>query len=311
MRDAVTITQTLAYIGMPTNWHAWSPTRNRHGWGRAWTETSTVSYVISTTNAGTVTNTVWDAFGVETTISGTNGQRVTVSPVASPILPGFNSHDYGYRDIPRAFNAVSWPWLPVDSGVGGDLYRGDGDSTNSYAEAVDFAEVDYAGWLSGWVYCERYGFGVADFGGSGIPAYSAKIIGTDAISFNWNEGSLESEHGNAMAVSTGRVYVIGAANPPLELAPGTTRVLFDAQGSSFTGTNTLHLIFVGESAVTNSAAADMSIFNNGDMPPNQPSEPSGGDDEVRGWMMNDTTVTAFLIPTNYYSFIDPYADVAD
>jgi len=306
VRESVAITQTLAYIGLPTNWLAWSPVRNRHGWGRAIDSTSAVSYIISTTNAGPVTNAVWDAFGVATNIVGTNGQVVTVSPVASPIVPGFDSHDYGYKHIPRAFNAVSWPHLSVSGGLDGWGVTASDTATNSYAATVASAESQYATNLSasaGLIEFTRFA-ATDEFG---LTGWRATIRGTDQVYFDWGANALALSHGTGLASSTGRVYAIGAALLPYDSA---TRVEFDAQGSAITGTNTLHMIYAGESAPTaTNIVADLSIFNGGAIPPNQPAEPASGESEVRGWVMYHSTAAAFLIPTNYYTFIEPYADV--
>jgi len=282
-------TSALAYAGAPTNWLAWSPTRNPHGWGRAIDSTSAVSYTISTTNAGMVTNAVVDVFGVATNIMGTNGQTIVVPPVASPILAGFNSHDYGWRMVPQILNAISWREYSGNLTVGiSNQYGIAGLPAASYAVAVSDAETAYAA-SSPSVFSFPFRRGFTHAGGAD---WQAEITGL--VYFEWDgQGTVGYPAG-------GDFYAVArAANTT---ASGGE---YNAQGSVFAVEGNA---YAAEIAVPitpgDNIESDLTAFGGGVIPPNQPPEPIAGSNTSYGYSMTFGDFAGFVIPTNYYLYIE-------
>jgi len=139
-----TVTGLCAYVSAPTNYFEWTPWRQLNGAGTNLPRVVDCSWTITTTNTSVITQAVIDVWGGSRTISGTNGQVVTLPATNVNILSGFGVLDYTWKWYDEIINELVWT-LHTASPTNVDYYGPTDDarcfrncSTALYTEAAEW-----------------------------------------------------------------------------------------------------------------------------------------------------------------------------
>lgn len=134
---------------VPTNYLRYTPVRGldgRSGLPRVLTN----YFTIRTDASGIVTQNFTDYLGNTNQAIGTNGQEISIQVTNSNVQAGYTTADYGWKHMDKvvsklryqAFEQANGGFLYIaKTNEGADAYFAEGQSTNSYAEAVANAEA--------------------------------------------------------------------------------------------------------------------------------------------------------------------------
>lgn len=143
-----TVTGLLDHVYAPTNWDQWTPWRQLNGAGEGYErEITNTFYIAVVTNGGPpYTNTVWDSWGNEHTISGAAGSTNVIIATNENILAGFTSLDYGWKYFDEIVNELHLVPETVAFGWTSGSYT----SKNDYS----WLAANKTNWLAAKTSCE-------------------------------------------------------------------------------------------------------------------------------------------------------------
>ena len=106
-----TLPDLLAYAGAPTNFTHWTPWRALNGAGPQYAGVYTQVFAVVTNALGgppftNTVNSLWT--NITASITGTNGELVTVVFTNTSILAGYTTEDYGWKHMPAIMEELAW-----------------------------------------------------------------------------------------------------------------------------------------------------------------------------------------------------------
>ena len=242
------ITNVLNAVGAPSNYFEYTPYRQLGGGGIGYGTLVTQTVTLVSPNTSGVTVVDWG--GTEHTVSGTNGQVITLVSTNTDILDGYTTIDYGWKyfkpivtNLMYVSDDVAW-YVPRQLTFESNWWWSSGlqINTSSWAAAQSDAETAWN-----------------DRARQGHPAFT--VIPTAwtegaALTNEWRAGgeSLWAEAGtltdwtNRTALdATMYLYLMGTATNTIGTSEGGVRT-YDDQGAGY---NTNNPAFVASTAVTN------------------------------------------------------------
>lgn len=108
-------TGLVAMLSLPTNYFRWTPERGFDGLGPPYYHVMTNAVTVAGSGTNILTNFVINSCGTTSTVTGTNGQVVTITCTNEYIAPGCTSYDYGLDRCRSSLALMVWTVAPEEA----------------------------------------------------------------------------------------------------------------------------------------------------------------------------------------------------